>query len=104
MQGKSYVSRADTLKEKVKKMILNKVETRSLLSTLELIDDLQRLGIAYHFDDEISNVLEMTYYDHYETYDKWDDMDLNLKALGFRLLRQRGYQVSQGKIKLNSIQ
>nr|GEX36041.1 R-linalool synthase QH1, chloroplastic-like [Tanacetum cinerariifolium] len=62
---------------------------------LEMIDDLQRLGIAYHFQNEIRDSLKMIYYNYYETQNKWDKMDLNLKALGFRLLRQHGYQVPQ---------
>ncbi|KAD4384383.1 hypothetical protein E3N88_24551 [Mikania micrantha] len=31
----------------------------------------------------------------YKTCDKWNTMDLNLQALGFRLLRQHGYPVPQ---------
>lgn len=68
------------------------------LGTLELVDELQRLGISYHFEDEISEVLEMIYYNYYKTHNKWNSMDLNVKALGFRLLRQHGYQVPQGKL------
>ncbi|MFS7971897.1 putative R-linalool synthase [Helianthus anomalus] len=66
------------------------------LSVLELVDDLQRLGISYHFEAEISNLLEMIYCKHYKSHDEWHKMDLNLKALGFRLLRQRGYPVPHG--------
>ncbi|KAI3822627.1 hypothetical protein L1987_10222 [Smallanthus sonchifolius] len=88
--GEDYKARANTLKDAVKKMIRN-VES-PLISTLELVDDLQRLGISYHFEDEIRNLVEVIYY---KTHDKWNTMDLNLKALGFRLLRQHGYQVPQ---------
>ncbi|GKB80302.1 R-linalool synthase QH1, chloroplastic-like protein [Tanacetum coccineum] len=90
--GEDYTTRANTLKNDVK-MMISKVENP--LSMLEMIDDLQRLGIAYHFQDEIRNSLKMIYYNYYETQNKWDKMDLNLKALGFRLLRQHGYQVPQ---------
>ncbi|KAJ0714581.1 putative R-linalool synthase [Helianthus annuus] len=83
-------------------MIIRKVG--SPLSTLELIDDLQRLGISYHFEDEIRNLLDEIYNNYFKTHDKWNTMDLNLKALGFRLLRQHGYkQVPQGT-KLHMIQ
>ncbi|KAK9076995.1 hypothetical protein SSX86_005330 [Deinandra increscens subsp. villosa] len=91
--GDEYVARADALKETVKMMIRRQVG--SVSRTLELIDDLQRLGIDYHFGDEISDVLEMIYKSYFENDVKWESMDLNLKALGFRLLRQHGYQVPQ---------
>lgn len=93
IQGEDYEARAYTLKEEVKTMIR---KARNSLTTLELVDDLQRLGIAYNFEDEISEVLEIIYNNYYKTHDQWDGMDLNLKALGFRLLRQHYYQVPQG--------
>ncbi|KAL9998299.1 putative R-linalool synthase [Helianthus debilis subsp. tardiflorus] len=92
MQGEAYKAIADTLKEAVKKMI---PKVGNPLSALELVDDLQRLGISYHFDDEISNLLETIYYKYYKSHDDWHKMDLNLKALGFRLLRQHGYPIPQ---------
>ncbi|KAI3822002.1 hypothetical protein L1987_09583 [Smallanthus sonchifolius] len=91
--GEEYKARADKLKEAVK-MMMSK-ETADPLSTLELIDDSQRLGISYHFEDEIRNLLEMIYSKYYKTHDQWNSLDLNLKALGFRLLRQHGHQVPQ---------
>ncbi|KAI3687969.1 hypothetical protein L1987_81674 [Smallanthus sonchifolius] len=91
--GEDYKARATTLKAAVKKMIRN-VES-PMISTLELVDDLQRLGISYHFEDEIRNLVEVVYNNYYKNRDKWNRMDLNLKALGFRLLRQHGYQVPQ---------
>ncbi|CAI9289618.1 unnamed protein product [Lactuca saligna] len=90
--GEEYTARAHTLKEAVTTMI-HSVGTP--LDTLELVDELQRLGISYHFEDEISEVLEMIYYNYYKTQNKWNNMDLNAKALGFRLLRQHGYQIPQ---------
>ncbi|XP_076947076.1 R-linalool synthase QH1, chloroplastic-like [Bidens hawaiensis] len=90
--GEDCKARADTLKDAVK-MMTHKVG--SPLSTLELVDDLQRLGISYQFEDEIRNLLEVIYNNYYKTHDKWNTMDLNLKALGFRLLRQHGFQIPQ---------
>ncbi|KAJ0714587.1 putative R-linalool synthase [Helianthus annuus] len=66
--GEDYKARADTLKDAVKMMI---PKVGNLLSTLELIDDLQRLGISYHFQDELRNLLEKIYYNYYKTNDKW---------------------------------
>ncbi|KAK1429352.1 hypothetical protein QVD17_11560 [Tagetes erecta] len=90
--GEEYKARANSLKDKVK-MMLHEVE--SPLSALELVDNLQRLGISYHFDDEIRSSLEVVYDTYYKTQDKWNAMDLNLKALGFRLMRQHGFHVPQ---------
>ncbi|XP_076881178.1 R-linalool synthase QH1, chloroplastic-like [Bidens hawaiensis] len=91
--GESYVARANALKDTVKMLIRRQVGDVS--RALELIDDLQRLGISYHFEDEIRDALESIYSSYYQTQAKWDDLSLNLKALGFRLLRQHGYQVPQ---------
>ncbi|XP_035843370.1 R-linalool synthase QH1, chloroplastic isoform X5 [Helianthus annuus] len=90
--GQDYKAMADTLKDAVKMMIH---KGGNQLNTLQMIDDLQRLGISYHFEDEIRNLLEMIYCNYYKTPEEWNGMDLNLKALGFRLLRQHGYQVPQ---------
>ncbi|KAI3515702.1 hypothetical protein L1887_14605 [Cichorium endivia] len=92
IQGNCYTSRADALIDAVKGMMH---QASRPLSTLEFIDDLQRLGIAYHFVHETSYLLEMIYHNYFETEDKWNPMELNLKALGFRLLRQHGYHVPQ---------
>ncbi|KAD4179587.1 hypothetical protein E3N88_28178 [Mikania micrantha] len=91
--GEDHVTRANALKETVKMIIRRQMG--NLSTTLEIIDDLQRLGIGYHFKDEIHDMLKMIY-DHNKNDAKWDAMDLNLKALGFRILRQHGYQVPQG--------
>lgn len=60
-----------------------------------MVDTLQRLGIDYYFQEEIEAFLKRQYmifsapgnhqHDVYEV------------ALRFRLLRQEGYQVSQGE-------
>ncbi|KAL8264956.1 hypothetical protein R6Q59_023086 [Mikania micrantha] len=91
--GEDHVTRANALKETVKMIIRRQMG--NLSTTLEIIDDLQRLGIGNHFKDEIHDMLKMIYDHHYENDAKWDDIDLNLKALGFRILRQHGYQVPQ---------
>lgn len=76
-------------------MIRNEVGENPL-ALLNLVDDLQRLGLSYHFVDEISNVLEIIYINCYKSDKDWSKMDLNLKSLGFRLLRQHGYHIPQG--------
>ncbi|KAI3687933.1 hypothetical protein L1987_81638 [Smallanthus sonchifolius] len=76
-------------------MIRNGIGEISPLSILNLVDDLQRLGVSYYFVNEISNVLENVYNNYYKNHEDWIKMDLNLKSLGFRLLRQHGYHIPQ---------
>lgn len=75
--------------------------TLLLVEKLKLIDDLQRLGISYHFDDKIDQILNSLYHHHhhkkqYQSNNSCDERDLYSTALEFRLLRQQGYMVSQG--------
>ncbi|KAL6328038.1 hypothetical protein AAG906_033306 [Vitis piasezkii] len=90
--GETCTRRLDELKRVVKTM-LRKV--RKPLDQLELIDVLQRLGIYYHFEDEIREILN-SIYSEYNSQDEWKNEDLYATALEFRLLRQHGYDVPQG--------
>ena len=65
------------------------------LKQLELIDTLQRLGISYHFENEIKNVLKGIYEKSNESDDS-EQNNLYATSLKFRLLRQHGFNVSQG--------
>jgi len=62
---------------------------------VELIDKIQRLGVSYHFEEEIEASLQRMY-EAYRECNMYGD-DLYLVALGFRLLRQQGHFVSCGK-------
>ena len=64
---------------------------------LELIDLIQRLGVEYHFKNEIEESLKYIH-DNYMQQNSKDDEDLSTVALRFRLLRQQGYNVPCGKI------
>ncbi|KAH7861833.1 hypothetical protein Vadar_031443 [Vaccinium darrowii] len=82
----------DQLKGKVRNMLM---EDEKPLQKLNLIDAIQRLGVAYHFQAEIESALQHMY----ETYQQNDhkyanDDDLYTAALWFRLLRQEGYPIS----------
>ncbi|GMP98061.1 hypothetical protein CsSME_00046089 [Camellia sinensis var. sinensis] len=92
--GGVYEKRAAKLKEDVK-IMLEKVVDEDPLDALEMIDDLQRLGVFYHFKDEIERVLERIY----NMNDKYNNEDLHATALKFRLLRQHGYNVPQDVFK-----
>ncbi|CAN1730513.1 Alpha-terpineol synthase, chloroplastic [Linum perenne] len=60
----------------------------TMIKRLEMIDDIQRLGLAYHFQTEILKVLETAITSSY-------DEGLYGCALRFRLLRQAGFMISQ---------
>ncbi|KAH9744557.1 Beta-myrcene/(E)-beta-ocimene synthase 2 [Citrus sinensis] len=66
-----------------------------MLPILELIDDVQRLGLGYRFENEIKRalhrILSWQGYDHVNP-----EKDLHVTALRFRLLRQHGFDISQG--------
>ncbi|KAI7736799.1 hypothetical protein M8C21_011234, partial [Ambrosia artemisiifolia] len=94
--GEKYETRSRTLIESARTLILEGNVAEDPLSTLELVDDLQRLGISYHFKKEISSVLDKIYIYYFKANeDLRNKSKFNLKALGFRLLRQHGYLVSQ---------
>ncbi|RWR93510.1 terpene synthase 1 [Cinnamomum micranthum f. kanehirae] len=78
--------RANELKEDVRKMLRN---VDDHLQELNLIDSIQRLGVAYHFEEEIAQALLRMYKSGRDYGD-----DLHVVALQFRLLRQEGYNVS----------
>ncbi|KAK0579983.1 hypothetical protein LWI29_034487 [Acer saccharum] len=63
------------------------------LDQLELVDTLQRLGLAYHFHAEINQTLLDVYNNNGD--DKWKKGNLYATSLQFRLFRQHGYDVSQ---------
>ncbi|XVF61827.1 hypothetical protein PTKIN_Ptkin08bG0162100 [Pterospermum kingtungense] len=89
-QGESCNARAMELVGEVR-MMLDKV--MDPLEKLELVDTLQRLGLSYHFHNEIKNILESIRADQGEGL--WKNDNLYATALEFRLLRQHGYKAIQ---------
>ncbi|XP_058095655.1 (-)-germacrene D synthase-like isoform X2 [Magnolia sinica] len=83
----AWTKQVEILKEEVSRMLVN---AKGSVQEMDLIDDIQRLAIAYHFEKEIDEALHRMY-DEYTNvhYD-----DLYEVALRFRLLRQGGYNVS----------
>ena len=88
----------EELKEEVKTMLLMDSKNKPW-QKLELIDSIQRLGVSYHFQSEIDQVLENINNINYPlgVVDEEDDC-LYVIALWFRLLRQHGYRISCGKL------
>ncbi|PIN18645.1 (-)-alpha-terpineol synthase [Handroanthus impetiginosus] len=92
-KGEKYLRRVFELKKRVK-MMLEGVMDR--VDQLEFIDDLQKLGILYHFEDKIKRILENIYHDHISSKtDKMKETNLYSTALEYILLRQHGFCVSQ---------
>nr|XP_010905142.1 alpha-humulene synthase [Elaeis guineensis] len=76
--------RREELKVEVMNLLKN---ANDYLQEMELIDILQRLGVAYHFEKKIDEILSQIFKKHME------DDDLHAVALRFRLLRQHGYNM-----------
>ncbi|KAM1821855.1 hypothetical protein TB2_023607 [Malus domestica] len=92
LQDKVYKDGWKFIEEKVKHMIDYDDDDTNTLTALELIDDIQRLGLGYHFEEDITRALDkiLNNIDGQGT-----DQSLHLTALSFRLLRQHGFEVSQ---------
>jgi len=75
--------------------ILSNTAGKDPLEGLVMIDTLQRLGIDYHFREEIEAFLNT----QYMNFSSPNHLPLDVcgVALRFRLLRQEGYNVSQGE-------
>lgn len=83
--NEGYSNRLEDLKEEAKRVIK---DARDTSSRLEFIDSMQRLGVAYHLEEEIKEAIDLVHLDDTTTN------DLSTTALRFRLLRQHGYPVS----------
>nr|QWB49551.1 terpene synthase 20 [Aquilaria sinensis] len=93
--GEAHMERVNELKKEVRKMLEAEEEP---LNRLELIDLLERLGISYHFEDDIEKNLERIA-DHWSVGTDLNE-DLYETSLEFRILRQHGYNVSSEKFKV----
>ncbi|PIM97089.1 hypothetical protein CDL12_30448 [Handroanthus impetiginosus] len=81
----------EELKEEMRRE-LKEASNIDYMRQLRMVDSIQRLGIAYHFEEEIDQSLQ----DVFEKFDDYfkDKDDMYTTALSFRLLRQHGYGVS----------
>ncbi|KAG7944364.1 hypothetical protein I3843_15G097200 [Carya illinoinensis] len=93
--GELLTPKIDKLKGEVKTMFRKVMDP---IKQLELIDILQRLGVSYHFEDEIRTILENKYNTHHSG-DICEKQNLYATAVEFRLLRQQGYDVPQETFK-----
>ncbi|KAK6119786.1 hypothetical protein DH2020_046469 [Rehmannia glutinosa] len=89
-EQENYVELIETLKVEARSMLMAKGNT--IRDKLVLIDTLERLGVAYHFDQDIEEQLEEIIKFQFEDEDQ--DYDLFIVALQFRLFRQHHHHVS----------
>ncbi|KAB2610581.1 tricyclene synthase EBOS [Pyrus ussuriensis x Pyrus communis] len=92
LQDKAYKDGWKFLEEKVKHMIDYDDDEINTLTMLEFIDDIQQLGLGYHFEEDITRALDKILNN---IDDQRIDQSLHFTALSFRLLRQHGFEVSQ---------
>ncbi|XP_051116001.1 (-)-5-epieremophilene synthase STPS3-like isoform X2 [Andrographis paniculata] len=83
----------ETLKEKVRRTVMNK-ESKAK-DKMILIDTIERLGLAYHFEKEIDDQIAQIFESEMQNEDD-KDSDLFSTALHFRLFRQHGYNAPSG--------
>ncbi|CAL1373213.1 unnamed protein product [Linum trigynum] len=88
----------EVLKEEVQRMVTVGVgdnDEAAIFKKLRLIDAIQRLGVGYHFKEEIEKAIENVHALGGESFiDTYKHIDLHHAALWFRLLRQQGFGVS----------
>ncbi|TYK00862.1 putative terpene synthase 2 isoform X1 [Cucumis melo var. makuwa] len=85
----SVLKKLEELKEAARSMF---VAAEKHSDKLCLIDSIQCLGLSYHFEDEINEILDQI--QNSAHVDEEDEEDLYIIALKFRLLRQQGFPVS----------
>lgn len=67
-----------------------------MLTMLEMIDDIQRLGLGRRFEKDIKRKLDRISSSERSYFEA--EKSLRATALCFRLLRQHGYEISQGTL------
>ena len=85
LQYEFHGTRLKGLKQDIKTLLTSTKDQNFLL---KLIDSMQRLGVSYHFEQEIEEVLKFQHPDV--------TSDLYTTALQFRILREHGFSISSG--------
>lgn len=90
------------LKDEVRNMLITAADnSNDYVKMLELIDAIQRLGVSYHFENEVDENLRLIF-DRFAVSAEEED-DIYAASLRFRLLRQQGYNVSCGESVISII-
>uniref|UniRef100_A0A453A7C2 Terpene synthase N-terminal domain-containing protein n=1 Tax=Aegilops tauschii subsp. strangulata TaxID=200361 RepID=A0A453A7C2_AEGTS len=93
-QYRSMEGTAEAKKEEVRQIIIDTAKCSDLTQKLELVYTLQRIGVDYHYGNEIDELLCDIYDGHII-----EPLDLRTASLQFYLLRKHGYCVSSGTYK-----
>jgi (-)-germacrene D synthase len=93
---KKLVAQIETLKSNVRDMLVSKTEKPSV--KIHLIDSICRLGLSYHFEHEIEQVLQHIHNNYVENGELTIEDNICSLAVLFRLLRQHGFHVLPGII------
>ncbi|XP_043720091.1 alpha-terpineol synthase, chloroplastic-like isoform X2 [Telopea speciosissima] len=91
-KGEAYKSQTKKLEDEVRLRLDDGAMEQ--LGLLELIDDIERLGLRYLFEENIKKALDTIVC--LEDIEKRTKESLHATALRFRLLRQHGYEMNQG--------
>ncbi|KAJ4724508.1 Terpene synthase [Melia azedarach] len=83
------------MKEQLKEMLSTASSSDDPVEEVILIDSLCRLGVSYHFENEIEERLHHIFEAHPELAAE-NDYDLYTVALIFRIFRQHGFKMSCG--------
>ncbi|CAA0821086.1 Alpha-humulene/(-)-(E)-beta-caryophyllene synthase [Striga hermonthica] len=79
------------LKSKVESMLKTASEG-NIVDAIDLIDTLERLGVSYHFEKEIEEIVQQLF--NLNTNYEDESFDLHAVALHFRVFRQHGHRIS----------
>ncbi|CAA3011497.1 vetispiradiene synthase 2-like [Olea europaea subsp. europaea] len=88
--AEKYANEIEGFKNEVRSMLI--APGKDKVETMILIDTLERLGVSYHFENEIEELLERLFNLNSNYAD--EAYDLYTVALHFRLFRQHGYRIS----------
>ncbi|CAA2966126.1 vetispiradiene synthase 2-like [Olea europaea subsp. europaea] len=93
--AEKYAKEIEGLKNEVRSMLT--APGKDMVETMNLIDTLERLGVSYHFENEIEELLER--FSNLNV--NYADEAYNLYTVGlhFRLFRQHGHRISSDIFK-----
>lgn len=90
----NIVAEIDYLKNEVRNLLATKNEMP--MAKVNLIDSICRLGVSYHFEHEIDEMLQLIHMTYIENGQITLEDNIHSLTVLFRVLRQRGLYVSPG--------